>query len=812
MDKASIVASHHTKLQKILLRWDYIQLLAQSKAPETKKRKNRVSAPVLPTVPQTFASLEDYIAVFEPLLLEECRAQIVRGDDDGGAAECHVAALTHCEKVNEFYSAKVAVRAEIGELFPDNELILITKEPLGGADLPKTYALAMVDGHEGLQILSLRLYLESDSSNDRDARLRLALQASGSGWFICKLCNLSTISREYVALCSLGSIAFSDTIVSASASDVSAGCRTIPRGLKDYLQTTHNQSQINAIQAGLSGQPLVLIQGPPGTGKTQTILGLLSVILHATVATFSQEGSLRLLQKSEMSSHEKLDHWLKASPWLGVGNPRDLIMPEDGDDGFFPCAPNQFRAEVVGTTRKHRAHVLVCAPSNSALDEIVLRLLKSGIRDENGDSYVPSIVRMGLNAHHSVQSVCMDHLVDQRLQSIDRSMSSARGGGGGRERERVRLAILEEAAIVCSTLSFSGSSVFSRMKRGFDVVVIDEAAQAVEPSTLVPLTHGCKQAFLVGDPIQLPATVLSTEAVKHGYGTSMFKRFQKAGYPVQMLNTQYRMHPQIRDFPSKEFYGEALEDGAEVEQQTSRAWHEYCCFGPFAFFDIEGRETQPPGSGSYINSDEAEFVLVLYRHLIALYPELKGGPHVAVISPYKYQVTTLRTRFAEVLGKDAARLIDINTVDGFQGREKDIAIFSCVRANKSKGIGFVSDFRRMNVGLTRARASMLVVGCAAALRQDEHWGNLIKHAQQRNRMFKVQKPYHALFNEASLAATKKMSDGPPLPVQEGDAMEVEMELPSHYDLGEAEQQDEPGDGGDGGDGGDFGDFGNDGED
>ncbi|EFJ22659.1 hypothetical protein SELMODRAFT_30768, partial [Selaginella moellendorffii] len=766
-----IVASHHTKLQKILLRWDYIQLLAQSKV-------NRVSAPVLPTVPQTFASLEDYIAVFEPLLLEECRAQIVRGDDDGGksAAECHVAALTHCEKVNEFYSAKVAVRAEIGELFPDNELILITKEPLGGADLPKTYALAMVDGHEGLQILSLRLYLESDSSNDRDARLRLALQASGSGKradllfsvffsflqsLFSQLCNLSTISREYVALCSLGSIAFSDTIVSASASDVSAGCRTIPRGLKDYLQTTHNQSQINAIQAGLSGQPLVLIQNG-----------------HCLC---------------------RLDHWLKASPWLGVGNPRDLIMPEDGDDGFFPCAPNQFRAEVVGTTRKHRAHVLVCAPSNSALDEIVLRLLKSGIRDENGDSYVPSIVRMGLNAHHSVQSVCMDHLVDQRLQSIDRSMSSARGGGGGRERERVRLAILEEAAIVCSTLSFSGSSVFSRMKRGFDVVVIDEAAQAVEPSTLVPLTHGCKQAFLVGDPIQLPATVLSTEAVKHGYGTSMFKRFQKAGYPVQMLNTQYRMHPQIRDFPSKEFYGEALEDGAEVEQQTSRAWHEYCCFGPFAFFDIEGRETQPPGSGSYINSDEAEFVLVLYRHLIALYPELKGGPHVAVISPYKYQVTTLRTRFAEVLGKDAARLIDINTVDGFQGREKDIAIFSCVRANKSKGIGFVSDFRRMNVGLTRARASMLVVGCAAALRQDEHWGNLIKHAQQRNRMFKVvQKPYHALFNEASLAATKKMSDGPPLPVQEGDAMEVEMELPSHYDLGEAEQQDEPGDGGDGG--------------
>jgi senataxin len=132
------------------------------------------------------------------------------------------------------------------------------------------------------------------------------------------------------------------------------------------------------------------------------------------------------------------------------------------------------------------------------------------------------------------------------MSSMERSaVSAGPRASAGMERDRMRIAILDEASIVCSTLSFSGAGVFMRMNRGFDVVVIDEAAQAVEPSTLVPLAHGCRQVFLVGDPLQLPATVLSTEAVAYGYGKSLFRRFQKAGYPVNLLNTQYRMHPEV---------------------------------------------------------------------------------------------------------------------------------------------------------------------------------------------------------------------------------------------------------------------------
>lgn len=155
----------------------------------------------------------------------------------------------------------------------------------------------------------------------------------------------------------------------------------------------------------------------------------------------------------------------------------------------------------------------------------------------------------------------------------------------------------------------------------------------VEPSTLVALTHGCRQLFLVGDPVQLPATVLSSLAVQYGYATSLFSRLQRAGYPVVMLRTQYRMHPAIRRFPSAQFYAGQLVDGETVAKQTARPWHAHACFGPFAFLDVAGEEEQAEGSGSYVNKAEVELALMLYRNLAARFPDFKQGAKVAVISP-----------------------------------------------------------------------------------------------------------------------------------------------------------------------------------
>jgi senataxin len=373
------------------------------------------------------------------------------------------------------------------------------------------------------------------------------------------------------------------------------------------------------------------------------------------------------------------------------------------------------------------------------------------------------------------------------------------------ERDRARLAILDECAIVASTLSFSGSGLFTRMQRSFDVVVIDEAAQAVEPSILVPLAYGCRQLFLVGDPIQLPATVLSDVAKSHGYDTSLFKRLQAAGHPVHVLKTQYRMHPEIRAFPSREFYAEALEDGPGVAAATSREWHAHPALGPFTFWDVAGEERRPEGTGSWENEAEARLALALARAFLAAAPSLAARHDgLAVVSPYRGQVALIRALFLAELGEELARRIDVNTIDGFQGREREVVLFSVVRspkagkADKKTGIvpppriGFVADERRMNVGLTRARAALVVIGNAEALRGDVHWSSLVEEARSRGRIVKAADP-DATSYEEQIAALGTLPAGAPLQAVAEDAEgdeEWQPQAEAHVAFGGASAQPE----------------------
>ncbi|XP_022762921.1 probable helicase MAGATAMA 3 isoform X5 [Durio zibethinus] len=689
---------------KIILGWDYFRLLKFS-------NKNHKAAVVsgVKEVKDTYKDVDDYLATFEPLLFEEVKAQIVQRKDDEEVTNWKLRLVMECNEADGFHLPAVTYEADEEESIAQNDLLLLSKEKFkeGSKKLPTTYAFALVE-HRQKNLLRLRMNL--------------------AGEFTQVNPDVEKISERLIRM---------QALITSSASAVE--------------------------------KRVFSIKGPPGTGKTQTILGLLSAILHATPGRVHSKGGLLELNRGpELPIEEKYKHWGRASPWLMNANPRDIIMPFDGDDGFFPTSGNELKPEVVNSSRKYRMRVLVCAPSNSALDEIVFRLLKTGVRDENVRTYTPKIVRIGLKPHHSVEAVSMDYLVNQKRDLVgdkQKQLSTAR------DIDSIRAAILDEAAIVFSTLSFSGSAVLTKLNSGFDVVIIDEAAQAVEPATLVPLSSGCKQVFLIGDPVQLPATVISPIAEKFGYGTSLFKRFQKAGYPVKMLKTQYRMHPEIRSFPSKEFYDEALEDGSDVQDQTTRDWHKYGCFGPFCFFDIhEGKESQPSGSGSWVNIDEIEFVLVLYHKLITMYPELKSSSQFAIISPYRHQVKLLQERFQETFGVESKKVVDIGTIDGFQGREKDVVIFSCVRASKDRGIGFVSDFRRMNVGITRAKSSVLVVGSASTLKNDEHWRNLVESAEKRGCFFKVTKPYVSFFSDEHMESMKVINK---------DAQMVDIDAPDN---------------------------------
>ncbi|WZZ92188.1 hypothetical protein YC2023_120767 [Brassica napus] len=385
--------------------------------------------------------------------------------------------------------------------------------------------------------------------------------------------------------------------------------------------------------------------------------------------------------------------------------------------------------------------------NNSSNDTVLHQVIEEGRVKRNtprGGTYTPKIVRIGVRAHHSVMSVSLDHLVAQKLGS---AIDKPKQGTTGTDVDSIRTSILDEAAIVFATLSFSGSPLLAKSNRGFDVVIIDEAAQAVEPATLIPLATRCKQVFL------------------------------------------------IRSFPSKEFYEEALEDGSDIEAQTTRDWHKYRCFGPFCFFDIhEGKESQHPGAtGSRVNLDEVEFVLLIYHRLVTMYPELKSSSQLAIISPYSYQVKALKDRFKEMFGAEADKVVDINTVDGFQGREKDVTIFSCVRANDKGEIGFLSNSHRMNVGITRAKSSVLVVGSAATLKSDPLWKNLVESAEKRNRLFKVSKPMDDFFSEDNLERMKVTEKDMEIP----DALGFEDEAPPLAANYVGNDDNDFGDGGDG---------------
>ncbi|KAJ0010945.1 hypothetical protein Pint_32913 [Pistacia integerrima] len=518
-DEASIY-----RFCKIVLGWDYFYLLKESNKNNKNSKKVDASALGLKEVKDTYKDVDDYLATFEPLLFEEVKAQIIQKKDDEEVRDWKLRLVMECGEADEFHLPAVTYNAEEEEPISPNDLLLLSKEQFKeGSKLPTTYAFALVE-HTQPNLLRLRMYLAGEVTHmNKDAvkserlvnmcsLVTSSVNALDKCLFSLKICSLSTIAREYVALWSIASLPFKDLILAATEK-TSAQSRSwkVPGPLDEYIKENHNVSQLEAIYEGLSRKSFVLIQGPPGTGKTQTILGLLSAILHATPArmqsrtadrisctfaiSFSKfhlcsyislvdsscRGVLREIQHGpELPICEKFYHWGQASPWLVGANPRDNIMPIDGDDGFFPTTGNELKPEVVNSSRKYRVRVLVCAPSNSALDEIVLRLLNTGVRDENVRSYTPKIVRIGLKAHHSVNSVSMDHLVEQKRD--DSATDKQKHGSTRKDRDSIRSAILNEAVIVCSTLSFSGSALLSKLNHGFDVVIIDEAAQAVSAS------------------------------------------------------------------------------------------------------------------------------------------------------------------------------------------------------------------------------------------------------------------------------------------------------------------------------------------
>jgi senataxin len=301
-------------------------------------------------------------------------------------------------------------------------------------------------------------------------------------------------------------------------------------------------------------------------------------------------------------------------------------------------------------------------------------------------------------------------------------------------RRRAQEAVLNDAHIICATLSGSGHEMFQGLSIEFETVIVDEAAQCVEMSALIPLKYGCAKCILVGDPKQLPPTVFSKEAARFQYEQSLFVRMQK-NHPddVHLLDTQYRMHPEISLFPSRTFYDGKLLDGGDMAGLRTQPWHRSMLLGPYRFFDVQGQHQAAPKGHSLINIAEINVAMQLYKRLTSDFPDYDFKGKIGIITPYKSQLRELKQRFQNIYGQNIIEDIDFNTTDAFQGRESEVIIFSCVRASPAGGIGFLQDIRRMNVGLTRAKSSLWVLGNSDSLQRGEFWRKLVVDAKDRKR-------------------------------------------------------------------------------
>ena len=397
-----------------------------------------------------------------------------------------------------------------------------------------------------------------------------------------------------------------------------------------------------------------------------------------------------------------------------------------------------------------RGPILACAESNVAVDNLLEGLVDIGV----------NAVRIGkpVKVRESLRNSTLDALVEQhpvqdeieyiksQNEDLRKSLNSLKGKEKGlthreiknnfrdirRLEDNVVASLLDNAEVVCATTIGAGHHILGDRK--FPIVLIDEATQASEPSSLVPIIRGCRQLILVGDHKQLPPTVISKKAEHGGLNQSLFERLNKCGIPANMLTTQYRMHPVIREFPSARFYDNKLEDGCQASDRPTPAgllWPDWD--NPLAFIPTEGSELQDEDGSSRSNFAEAAKVLSIVKNLLEV-GDLTPRD-IGVITPYNGQVRVLSDLFEQAGGRAVGEPfngLEIKSVDGYQGREKEVIVFSTVRANEVGEVGFLSDRRRLNVALTRARRGLVIIGHPNTLRHDKTWNSWLDWVEERN--------------------------------------------------------------------------------
>lgn len=381
--------------------------------------------------------------------------------------------------------------------------------------------------------------------------------------------------------------------------------------------------------------------------------------------------------------------------------------------------------EAIYETLRRENQVLVCAQSNMAVDWISEQLVDRGV----------NVLRIGNPTKVNDKMLSFtyerrfaDHPDYPQLWSIRETIRKLRQNRNRRRDEgfhqkverlksrateleiRINAQLFGEARVIASTLTGSANRLLSGQK--FGTLFIDEAAQALEPACWIAIRKASR-VILAGDHCQLPPTVKSIAALRGGLGTTLMERIVKQKpETVTLLKTQYRMNEQIMRFSSEWFYGGMIEAAPQVRFRGILDLD-----NPMTWIDtsaVAGKEEFVGESFGRINRAEADMtldVLQEYFTRIGKARVLEERIDVGVISPYRAQVQLLRRLIRKKeFFKPYRGLISVNTVDGFQGQERDVIVISLVRANADGQIGFLSDLRRMNVAITRARMKLMIMG------------------------------------------------------------------------------------------------------
>jgi ATP-dependent RNA/DNA helicase IGHMBP2 len=405
--------------------------------------------------------------------------------------------------------------------------------------------------------------------------------------------------------------------------------------------------------------------------------------------------------------------------------------------------------------QRERKQVLVVAPSNAAVDLLSEKLFDEGlnvVRVGNPARVSERLMELTLDnkmaAHNSNKEI--KRLKKQASEYRDMAHKYKRNFGYAEREQRKALFtearniskevdkteqyiiddILSKANVITATLV--GANHYTVKQLRYDTVVIDEAGQALEPACWIPILKA-KKVVMAGDHCQLPPTIKSKQAAKEGLTTTLMEKCVSLhAEAVVLLEEQYRMHKTIMRFSSKEFYEDKLHAHPSVANRTLFDGDQ-----PLAFIDTAGCGFDEKLEGTSIsNPEEASFLL---KHLTGLVKQLtevytvNNFPSVAVISPYKHQVEILKEQLLSYQSLHGlGNAISANTIDSFQGQERDVVYISMTRSNAESNIGFLTDVRRMNVAMTRARKKLVVIGDSATLSQFTFYADFISYAQEHN--------------------------------------------------------------------------------